>query len=342
MKYRTILEACLKELWSIRNPSLKLDEKTIESLNKTIKNMAPNSQNDLYKQLQHISDDNCFDLTTARNRNLITPEEQTILRSKVVGFFGLSVGSHAALTWMMESRADKIKIVDPDIIMPTNLNRLRFGWGAVGKFKVDVVNTQLKEINPDVQVISSKETDEISVENIFQEDARLDVVIDEIDSLQGKLLLRRIAKKNKIPLISATDVGDNVFVDIEDYSKFPQPEFFLGRIPNIDEIDLNKLSLVEKRKLVIHYVGLEHNSEKMLNSLLNIGKSIITWPQLGATATISGGIVATLIKKILLSENVKSGRYYIDLEEIFVDDYNSNENISERERLKSYIKSSSK
>src|SRR3989344_875072 len=91
-------------------------ENVIESyLNKDVKNT---------KSIKEL----CFELTTVRNRNLITSQEQSKLRKTVVGFFGMSVGSHCALTWMMESRADTIKIVDFDTLSASNLNRLRFGW----------------------------------------------------------------------------------------------------------------------------------------------------------------------------------------------------------------------
>lgn len=332
-KYILLLEDCIKELFRIKNPSINITEDILIEINKTISDNVTHLTGNVYKDLNTLFQNSSFDLSTSRNRNLIQYQQQTLLKSKVVGFFGMSVGSHAALTWMMESRADVIKIIDPDIIMPTNLNRLRFGWNTIGKFKVDIVRQELKKINPKVRTMISKKTDTRSVEKIFNDEKKLDLVVDEIDNISDKLLLRKLAEKYRIPLISATDVGENVLLDVEDYSSFPQPDYFLGRIPNIHRLELNKITALEKRKLAISYVGLEHNSEAMLASLTQIGKTIVTWPQLGATATISGGVITTLIKKILLGEGIKSGRYIIDLDQIFQPDYNSEDKVNKRLKI---------
>ena len=317
------------ELWNVRNPHLKdnsagqqmLEEKLIRFSNKEIPS----------KKI-------FFELVTARNRNLINIEEQNKLRKTVVGFFGLSVGAIAALTWMLQSRADCIKIVDYDKIAPTNLNRLPFGWGDIGKLKTDVLAQRLLEINPFAKVVITNNKTAAAQFKLFEETPKLDFVIDEIDDIEGKLNLRKLAKKKKLPLIQAADVGDNVFLDVERYDLEPQPKFFLDRIPNVEKIDFSSLSRLEKRKLIINLVGLDRNSEKMLLSLMAIGGSVTTWPQLGATATISGGLVATAIKKIVLGENVESGRYYFSQDEILVNDFQSSQRTSFRNKLTRQIK----
>lgn len=256
-------------------------------------------------------------LTTSRNRNLITADQQKILQDTIVAFFGLSVGSHAALTWAMESRSDYIKISDPDTISPTNLNRLRFGWDTIGKRKTDVVEHELLRINPYMKVISSIKTDKPSVDEFFYSIKPVDLIVDAIDDLEGKLYLRQIARKNKLPLIMATDVGDNVIIDIERYDLEPDLDFFLGRLGDVEKINLKDISRIERLKLVFSLVGFDENSVEMLQSILDIGSKIPTWPQLGATATIAGGTITTLIKNIALKKNIKSGRYNISLDTIF-------------------------
>ena len=79
-------------------------------------------------------------------------------------------------------------------------------------------------------------------------------------------------------------------------------------------------------------MGIEKVSERMLNSVFGIGATIVNWPQLGATATIAGGVIASLIKKIILGENIKSGRYYLSLNNIFVSDFNSIRRVNERRK----------
>lgn len=318
-----VLNELASELWKIRNPHLPSRP---ELLKKLITRITQKPTTPL-----QISQKAYLDLTTARNRHLITSVQQDRLRHSVVAFFGMSVGSHAALTWMMESRADAIKIVDPDSVSMSNLNRLRMGISQIGKLKVDIVKDQLLDINPFAKVLAFSKTAENDVEKIFSLSPNLSAVVDEIDDFESKLLLRKLAKHYRLPLISSADVGDNIALDIERYDLNPQPEPFLKRIPNLEQIKFAKLSPQQRRKLIINLVGFEHNSEAMLDSILSIGGSIPTWPQLGATATISGGVVTTTLKKILLNENVNSGRYYISLDDLLVADFNQSNMIKKRQ-----------
>lgn len=262
-------------------------------------------------------DNDLFEQTTIRNRNLINYDEQLKLRKTVGAFFGLSVGSHAALTWELQSRADKIIIADPDTIEYSNLNRIREDINNVGCLKVSLIKDKLEKINPNIKTISLVKTNIKDLESFFKKSQKLDFIVEEIDDIKAKLFLRKIAKSKKIPLINATDVGNNVFVDIERYDLEPQPLPFLGRVKDVEKIDFDKITPKDKIKLAFKIVDLEHNSLRMLQSLLEIGKTIETWPQLGATATMSGGIVTTAITKIVLGENIKSGRYIISLDKIF-------------------------
>src|SRR3989344_1829851 len=320
-----IFEQMIEELWKIRNPNLDFDNESYQKLLEKMSRLSAQEKNNNLRinNLDVPTKKACFELSTARNRNLIDPEEQNMLRESVIAFFGLSVGSHAAITWMMESRADAIKIVDPDKVSASNLNRLRNGWKDIGRYKVELVEEELYEINPFTKVYSYYKGDQSEIIKILDFEPEADVIIDEIDDFEVKIALRKIAKERKIPLISAADVGDNVVLDIERYDLLPQPEMFLGRIPEIENINFSKLTDKEKKKLIIKLVGFETNSEKMINSLFAINASIVTWPQLGATATITGGIIATAIKKIILGEKVISGRYYISLDDILVSDFNS-------------------
>jgi molybdopterin/thiamine biosynthesis adenylyltransferase len=329
----------IKELWSIRNPHIEFDEKIYRRFKRvmSLKSNKPKMPKPLVFNLP--SEKAFFELSTARNRNLINIEEQNKLRNTVVAFFGLSVGSHAAITWIMESRAGSVKIVDPDIISATNLNRIRSGWESVGKKKVEVVHNIISEINPfcEVQAFQKGTPDEIR--RIFDSDPKINILVDEVDDFEAKILFRKLAREKRIPVVSAADVGDNVILDVERYDIDPQPKLFLGRVPNIDNINFSHLPERDRKKLIINLIGFEKNSERMIDSLFSIGGSIVTWPQLGATATVAGGLVATTLKKIVLGEKVASGRYYLSLDDLLVQDFNSLKRKNERAKKISQIKS---
>ncbi len=323
---KNIQSELLLDLWQ----SAIFDDACYDVLEKFVKSMDKKKK--YLKKTKYItpSKEVLNVLSTVRNKNLINEKEQSLLRNIVVGFFGLSVGSHAALAWLMESRANTMKICDNDTISPTNLNRLKTGISDIGVYKTKSLENKLLEIHPYLSVLSSEKTDDESIISLCDSSPRLAVVVDSIDDMYGKILLRKFAKKRRIPLISAADVGDNVILDVERYDLIPQPKLFLGRLHGIEQLDFSKLSERQRKKLIIKLVGFEKNSNRLLESLLSIGKDLATWPQLGATATIAGGVIATTIKKIALGENVKSGRYYISMDDILVADFNNLKNKKSR------------
>lgn len=339
---KNILDIISEELWEIRNPSSD-SAKNAEEVSSIKKKLT--RDNDNYKSRRALEDiylpqrKHFQELVTSRNKHLISEKEQEKLGSTVVAFFGLSVGSNAASVWMMLSRANKIKVSDPDIITPSNLNRLRYGWREIGRLKADVVEEELQGINPYCKVYKHNNKSGKAVEKMILENPKPHIIVDCMDDLEMKVLVRNLAKKTKIPVIMATDVGDNVFLDIERYDKIPQPELFNGRVKDIENIELSTLSRVEKIKLSMNIVGLEHNAERMMESLNSIGKTIRTWPQLGSTAAVAGGLIVTTIKKIILGEKLDSGRYYLDLEQIMVSDFNSSKRKKKRKILKEKITS---
>lgn len=320
----------MRELFKVRNPHLSCRKDAVDKFIASYKRKIAKKGFRKNPRLPILTEKASFELTTARNRNLISAGEQQKLKDTVVVVFGLSVGSHAAVTWMMQSRADVIKIIDPDTVDVTNLNRLRTGWKSVGRFKVDIVKEELLSINPFASVISFKNK-QPEIEQIIDSAPGAHIIVDEIDDFEAKINLRKIAKKRKIPLISAADVGDNVIVDIERYDLDPSLVPFLGRVGNVDRINFASLTDRQKKVLIIKLVGLEHNCEKMLDSLFAIGASIVTWPQLGATAAISGGVITTAIKKIVLGENVGSGRVVVDIDGILLKE--TTESAGKRKKL---------
>lgn len=298
------------DLSEIRNPSHRKHFK----LNKSVLSHINNISGKLFPK-------NIFyELVTGRNRNLITPDEQKYLQNSTVAFFGLSVGSHAVCSWMMLSRAEKIIICDPDIVAPTNLNRIYASWSDIGKLKTYVCKNRLKNINPYCQIYDYNDKNPTSdrLGKIIGGPPHVNIIIDEIDDIIGKIRLREIAKTKKTPLISAADVGNNVIIDIERYDLQPNTKPFLGRLTESDINKIPQMTAAERKKMIIKLVGFDANSLRLLKSVREIGKSVPTWPQLGSTATIAGGIIANLIMNIRLGENIISGRYVIDLDRIFI------------------------
>jgi hypothetical protein len=146
----------------------------------------------------------------------------------------------------------------------------------------------------------------------------IDIVIDEMDSLDMKVLLREKAKQQKLPVIMSADDGDDALIDIERYDLNPNMEIFGGLIPQniIDKIKNGNLPRAEVGMLIGKYfVGPEHIPLRMYESLAEVGKSLPSWPQLGGAAALSGISLAFVVKKILLGEEVVQGRTLVSVTE---------------------------
>lgn len=290
--------------------------------------ILPESSSDI-----HVIKKQIATLTSNRNKNLIRHEEQEKLRAAVVGFFGMSVGSHAVLTWVMQNRPDVVKMADPDVISVSNLNRIRSGLHAVGSGKTETVKKQIEEMSPFTKIYTTAQIKPDLLKKFCLSKPAVDVIVDEIDSLEGKIFLRRLAKEMNIPLVSATDVGSAVFLDVERYDLKRDTPFFLGRVSQKEIDTIGTMHPKEKRKLLFKIVGFAHNSERMLESLLEIKKTLYTWPQLGSTATMAGGILTTTLTKIIMGEKVETGRYVISLDELLEKDYFTKKRMEKRKRL---------
>lgn len=268
---------------------------------------------------------------TARNQNLITKEEQEKFYNATVGIGGLSVGSSVAFALALGGGCKRMKLADMDRLALSNTNRVLAGADRLGMLKVEMAARTIYEINPYAEIEAHPEG--LSPENIEQFFDGLDIVIDELDNLAVKYLIREQAKKHRIAVIMAADNGDNAVVDIERYDLDPQPDFFHGRMGEVSYDMLKSLDKFGIGKMITKHVGPENVTERMQQSLTQMGKTIVSWPQLGGAALVNGAAVAYCVRKILNGQPLESNRSLISLDEKLVPEYNSPEAIARREQI---------
>jgi hypothetical protein len=87
-------------------------------------------------------------------------------------------------------------------------------------------------------------------------------------------------------------------------------------LDGITKAELANLSNKERVAIVLKITGLETLSLRMKASLLEIGSSITSWPQLASGVFLGGASVAHVGRRLLLGDNVPSGRFYVDFDEI--------------------------
>ena len=76
----------------------------------------------------------------------------------------------------------------------------------------------------------------------------------------------------------------------------------------------------EKMPFMMQIVGLDIISDKMKSSMLEIGQSLTTWPQLASAVAWGGGMTADICRRIFLNQFTKSGRYVVDIADLVNND----------------------
>jgi len=283
----------------------------------------------------HVLDDEDFQkVRTARNRNLINKEEQDKFYNAVIGIGGLSVGNSVALAIVLQGGGRHIRLADFDRLALSNINRVRAGVEDLGLRKVEVAARQIYEINPyaTVEIFPEGLTQE-NLEKFVAGPAKLDVIIDELDNIAIKYLIREKAKKYSIPVVMAADNGDNAVVDIERYDRDPDLAFFHGRLGEVTYEELKALDKFGIGRTITKHIGPENITARMQASLLEMGKTIVSWPQLGGAAWINGAAVAYCVRKILNGQPLEADRALISLDEKLVPEYHSPAAVQERKDI---------
>ncbi len=250
-------------------------------------------------------------LRTNRNRNIITAEEQQKLRNFTIAIAGLSVGGNIATTLLYNGFPKHIKIADFDTLETTNLNRVRGKLSDVGSPKIDIISKQLYELDPYVNVIPfEKGLTKETMGDFLGGKQKTNLVFEIIDDLELKILLRKEAKKQKIPVVMLTSIGDSVLIDVERYDNDLDTKIFNGMVEEkiLDDLLQGKVPKAEVNKYVVQIVGPQNIPPKVMDSVKEIGKTLVGRPQLMSTVTIASGIACFIARKIALGEPVKSGR----------------------------------
>lgn len=271
-------------------------------------------------RLVHILDEEEFvTVRTNRNQNKITEQEKQILSEKKIGVIGLSVGQSVALTIAMERICGELRIADFDILELSNLNRIRAGIQSLGIQKSIVVAREIAEIDPFFKVTCFHEgITEENIDKFINESGKLDVLVDECDGLYIKILCRQKARENRIPVVM--DTSDRGMIDIERFDLEPGRPILHGLIDHLDIAKVKEAKTnQEKLPYVAAIIGLDSISNRLKESLVEVGKSIVTWPQLVSSVTLGGAVTTDVCRRILLNLSKDSGRYFVDLEEIFRD-----------------------
>ncbi|MFC9836046.1 Rv1355c family protein [Rhodococcus sp. NPDC127530] len=246
-----------------------------------------------------------------RNRTKITAQEQERLRDVTVGIVGLSVGHAVAVALTLEGACGGLRLADFDTLELSNLNRVPGTVLDLGVNKAVVAARRIAEIDPYVTVTLWEGG--LDVESVAEFLDGTDVVIDECDSLDVKVSLRREARRRGLPVLMAT--SDRGLLDVERFDLEPDRPVFHGVIGDVDVESLAGLGSRDKIPLVLRILDAGQLSATMAASLVEVDETISTWPQLGGEVLLGGAEVAAAVRRIGLGQPLASGRCRMDLDQ---------------------------
>ncbi|MGK8501466.1 Rv1355c family protein [Nocardia asiatica] len=245
-----------------------------------------------------------------RNRNKLTGAEQDRLAERTIGIIGQSAGHTIAHLLALEGVCGGLRLADLDEIELSNLNRVPGTLFDIGVNKAVVTARRIAELDPylPVQVFEAG-IDENSVDEFLD---GLAIVVEECDSLDMKLVVREAAARHRIPLLMET--SDRGLLDVERFDLEPERPVFHGLLGDVRAADLRGLTARQKAPFVVRLLGAAGLSPRLGASLVEVGETVTSWPQLAGDVTLGAAGVAAAVRRIGLGTKLDSGRVRIDVE----------------------------
>lgn len=244
-----------------------------------------------------------------RNRNKITSEEQMRARALSIGVVGLSVGHAVAHTLALEGLCGRLRLADFDRMELSNLNRVPATVLDIGVNKAVVAARRIAELDPYLEI--EVEPDGITEDNFDSFLDGLDLVAEECDSFDAKVLIRDRARARGIPVLMET--SDGGVLDVERFDLEPGRPLFHGRVGELDRDSLASLTTEQKVPLALEILDGSRITARMAASALELGRSLTTWPQTGGDVALGGASVAAAVRRMVRGQPLCSGRIRVDL-----------------------------
>ena len=144
----------------------------------------------------------------SRTRLLFGPEGMEKLKNSHVAVFGIGGVGGYTVEALARSGIGALDLVDDDKVCLTNVNRQLYATrSTVGRYKVDVAEERIRDINPDCRVRAWKTFYMPDTQDQF-DFTEYDYIVDAIDTVKGKLTLIEAAKAAGTPIISCMGAGN--------------------------------------------------------------------------------------------------------------------------------------
>ena len=146
----------------------------------------------------------------SRTQLLLGAEAMEKLHNSRVAVFGIGGVGGYTVEALARSGVGALDLIDDDKVCLTNLNRQIIATRkTVGKFKVDVAEERVHDIDPDIKVTTYKTFFGPETQDSF-DFSQFDYVVDAIDTVTGKLALVMKCKEAGVPIICSMGAGNKM------------------------------------------------------------------------------------------------------------------------------------
>ncbi len=193
----------------------------------------------------------------SRTELLFGKSAMETLASSRVAVFGIGGVGGYTVEALVRSGIGAVDLIDNDKVCLTNINRQIYATlDTVGKYKVDVAEERISQINPNTKVRTFKTfyTPETSAQFDFND---YDYIVDAIDTVTGKIELVINAEKVGTPIISAMGAGN----------KMDPASFEVADIYKTSVCPLAKVMRYELKRRGVKKLKVVYSKEKPLKPL---------------------------------------------------------------------------
>ena len=210
----------------------------------------------------------------------------------------------------MQGLCGELRLADFDELELSNLNRVPATVFDLGVNKADRRRPPDRRDRP-LSRRSTSATAGSTSDTVGEFLDGLDVVVEECDSLDVKALVREAARARGIPVLMAT--SDRGLLDVERFDLEPERPIFHGLLGDLDAAPLAGLDNRDKIPHVLRISTRASCRHAAAASLVEVGQTLATWPQLAADVRLGAAAVAEAVRRIGLGEPLSSGRVRVDL-----------------------------
>lgn len=184
----------------------------------------------------------------SRTELLFGKEAMEKLQKARVAVFGIGGVGGYTVEALARSGVGIIDIIDDDKVCLTNINRQLIATRkTVGKYKVDVMEERILEINP--KAVVHKHQCFFLPENVDQfAFDQYDYIVDAVDTVTAKLELVMQAKNHNVPIISAMGAGNKM-----DPTRFEVTDIYKTSVCPLAKVMRRELKKRNVKKLKVVY-----------------------------------------------------------------------------------------